>query len=367
MRRISTLLVAMACCCPAFGWGAYGHRTITYLALDSLPAQAPAWLRDETVRHRIAYQSSEPDRWRGWRSSALTHENDADHYIDVDLLDPFGLTLDSLPPLRYEYLRALAIAKHVHPESAPAYDASSDPDRTKEWPGFLPYAIVEHYAKLQAAFNQVRMLEQMNEPARAFQLQTSRENAIYHMGILSHFVGDAAQPLHTTIHHHGWVGANPNGYTTDKGFHALIDTGILDQHHIAYEMLRPRMTRHHEIHPMSPWDDVLGHIRRSFDQIEPLYQLEKSGALREEAGKELICERLIDGATMLRDLYWAAYQSAAPTPEQMASFVRYAEQKSEPLPSPVLTTPPADGATGDAAAASQPAVAPTTQPTATPN
>ncbi len=345
-------------------WGAHGHRTITYLALDTLPTDAPAWLRDATVRHRIAYQSSEADRWRGWRATALTHENDPDHYLDIDLLDQFGLTLQTLPPWRGEYLRTLAVSKHVHPETVSAYDASEDPDRTKEWPGFLPYAIAEHYAKLQSAFNQVRVLEQIGEPSRAYQLQNSRENALYHMGMLSHFVGDAAQPLHTTRHFNGWVGENPGGYTTARTFHAYIDTGVVLEHGIDYAMLRPMMTRTIEINRRDPWNDTLAHIQRSADQMERLYQLEKSGALRAAAGRELICARVVDAATMLRELYWSAWVSAVPTPEQLAAFVRYEERQTQALPEPVLTTQPASQP-ATSAPASQPATQPVLESTPT--
>ena len=44
--------------------------------------------------------------------------------------------------------------------------------------------------------------------------------------------GDIAQPLHTTKHHHGWKGENPNGYTTEYSIHAYIDGGVLKLHRI---------------------------------------------------------------------------------------------------------------------------------------
>lgn len=47
------------------------------------------------------------------------------------------------------------------------------------------------------------------------------------MGVMGHYVGDLTQPLHTTKNYNGWVGENPAGYTTSKGFHAWIDGGFL--------------------------------------------------------------------------------------------------------------------------------------------
>src|SRR5712672_2343549 len=56
-----------------------------------------------------------------------------------------------------------------------------------------------------------------------------QENLLYIMGVMGHYVGDASQPLHTTIHHHGWVGDNPQHYTTSRGFHAWIDGGFFNK------------------------------------------------------------------------------------------------------------------------------------------
>ncbi len=334
---LTVLLVGVV---PAPAWNAHGHRTITYLALDGLPPDAPAFLRDPLVRDRIAFQSNEPDRQRGWPSHTLGHINEPEHYIDIEQLEPFGLTLDTLPPFRGEYLRALAIAKHTHPEIVEPYHPALDLNRTKEWPGYLPYAIVEHYTALQSAFHQVRILERLNDPQRGFQLAQARENAIYHMGKLSHFVADAAQPLHTTIHHHGWVGPNPNGYTTDKGFHRHIDGEVLEQHKLTYAALRPLMKYEHSVTPEDPWNDALAHIRRSFAQVEPLYRLQKTGALGQAEGKAFIEARLTDAAGMLAALYASAWSSAAPSDEQVEKYVYYDDMQRNPLPGSAAVSQP---------------------------
>lgn len=346
-------LILLACCIgstlTAAAWDAHGHRTITYLALDALPADAPAWLRDAQVRHRVAWQSSEPDRWRGWQSRTLTHINSPDHYLDVELLEQFGLTLDTAPPLRNEYLRAMAVAKHEHPEQVEPYDASADPDRSKEWPGFLAHAICEHYTRLQACFMQVRVLEALNDPNRAFQLDQARANAIYHMGMLSHFVGDAAQPLHTTRHFNGWVGDNPDGFTTDRRFHSYIDGGVLKLHKLDYAAVRPLVKLTSDLSRRDPWKNVLEYLRRSHGRMRPLYELEKSGALREQPGSEFIRECLADGAGMLGSLYWSAWAGSVPNEKQSADFVFFDDFDPGALPAPPKmqpTLPAASAPTG---------------------
>jgi hypothetical protein len=128
MRRILLLsLIALAAPSPAGAWDAHAHRTMAYLALDGLPEEMPSWLGDPDVRHRLAFQSNEPDRRRGFSSPVLEHLNNPDHYLDVDLLGKYELRLESLPRLRREYLRAMIIAKEKHPERFSGYDPARDP------------------------------------------------------------------------------------------------------------------------------------------------------------------------------------------------------------------------------------------------
>lgn len=323
MRYAAVFILAANLVSVAGAWDAHGHRVITYLALDGLSPDMPQFLREKSMRDQIAEQSNEPDRWRGCDVSCLHHENAPDHYLDVELLDQFGLTLDTIPPLRYEYLRALAISKHEHPEKVDTYDASKDPHRTKEWPGMLPWAIVEHHAKLQSAFNTLRILEKLNDPARSHQLAMARSNVAYHMGVLSHFVGDAAQPLHTTRHFNGWDGPNPNGYTTAKSFHSYIDGDVIELHKLTYATLKSTMKFERKIGKGEAWLAGLAHIRRGFERVEELYQLEKSGALKSEPGREFIAARLRDGADTLAAYYRSAWDASAPTEKQIADFKKY--------------------------------------------
>jgi hypothetical protein len=331
-RGLLLVLVLLAGAAPAGAWDAHVHRTVTYLALDLLPPEAPDWLRAADARHRLAFQSNQIDRWRGWRALPLSHLNDPDHYLDAELLEQFGLTLETMPRLRREYLKAIIIAKHEHPEGVDPYDASRDPAATKEWPGFLLHAISEQYALLQASFCQVRVLERLNDPARRHQLIQSRELVIYHMGVLAHLVADATQPLHTTKHFNGWAGDNPQGYTTDRRFHAYIDGGVVERHAITYDTLRPLAQAGRAVRADDPWADVHALFERAFELVEPLYRLERDKELDDPAGRDLIIGQLVDATEMLSALWWAAYTSGVPTDEMVESFVKYNSFRPELLP-----------------------------------
>ncbi len=333
-----------------YAWDAAGHRTITLLALDGLPADAPAFLREAQTRAMVASQACEPDRWRTVTIPELTHINNPDHYINLETLTKVGLSLDSLPRLRIEYTDLMAVARAEHPDAFEPRNDKKDPGRASMTAGTLPYAIVENYAKLQGAFKTLRILETLNEPVRAAQVAQARANIIATMGVLSHFVGDAAQPLHTTIHHHGWVGDNPNHYTTRYNFHAEIDGGMIERHGLTYDALKPGELFNVSIDAANPARDVRAYLARSFGRVEPLYALESNHRLLEEEGKTFIAERLQDASSMLASLYGAAWTSSAPTDEEVRKFVFY--DKLEGAGAGVVPAPAAAPASAVAPAAS---------------
>ena len=49
----------------ALAWGATGHRMISQLAIQNLPAEIPAFLRTEKATEFIGELGREPDRSRG--------------------------------------------------------------------------------------------------------------------------------------------------------------------------------------------------------------------------------------------------------------------------------------------------------------
>ncbi|MEI7657880.1 MAG: hypothetical protein WCK33_07420 [Phycisphaerae bacterium] len=324
-RRLSAVLCAFLVAPAAMAWDADGHRAITTLAIDGLSGEGPAWLKDKAVARRVADQSTVPDRWRSVKIGQLQHANNPDHYFDVEDLEAYGLEFRRIAPLRLEFVKQLLEIRAAKGWKLPPkpINAARDPDKTQEWPGFLPFAIVEQYGKVQSAFRVIRVLEAMNDPSRAHQLEQAKADATVHLGILAHYVGDAAQPLHTTKHHHGWVGDNPKGFTTDRGFHSYIDGGVLRLHKIDVDSVRPSCTFTVSVDAADPWNDVLGYIERSHAQVEPLYELKRTGDLEKETGKKAVEARLADGATMLAAMVEAAWKAAEPDKKDIADFKRY--------------------------------------------
>jgi len=338
-RNLTALALALYVAPPiALAWDAHGHRTITRLAIDGFAGAntlaLPDWLTSDRARAQIAYQSSEADRYRGTRSNYLAHENNPDHYLDIEDLATYGLTLETVPPLRYQFVAAMAVARHVHPDDVQPHNPRLNPAGDQEWPGFVPHAIMEQHAKLVSSFKTARTLEKLNDPRRASQLELARASALVHMGHLSHFVGDSAQPLHTTRHHHGWVGENPQGYTTERGIHSYIDGTILSIHKLDYASLKPvdeaapapapaSARPIAKIDAIDPWKDVLAYLQRSHDQVEPLYAMKKTGELEQDKGKAFITARLLDASAMLSAMYASAWAASEPTQKDVDDFLKY--------------------------------------------
>jgi hypothetical protein len=333
MQRNTRSLLAVVCAAaslfvaatPAQAWDAQGHRLITLLALDHLNAGLPAFVKDEAFRKTVAENAVEPDRWRAVRIGQLMNLNNPDHYLDIEDLEPHGLSLDTLPPLRYEYVAAVAIAKEKAGSEFKGRPINEARDfaKTDRWPGFAPYSIAENYGKLVASFKTWRMLEKLNEPARAHQVEACKASISVIMGVMSHYVGDVAQPLHTTMHHHGWIGENPENYTTDYGIHAYIDGKILDIHSLNYDALKGSAMPERAVDARDPWKDIIEHLKRSYAQVEPIYKMKKSGDLERDAGKALISERLVDGGAMLAALYNAAWEASEPTEKDLENFIKF--------------------------------------------
>ena len=301
-------------------WDYEGHRLINQLALDSLPESFPAFAKAPVARERIGFLAGEADRWRNTSDLALKHCNGPDHYFDFELLEPARIDAAQLSQFRYEFAVQLAIGRAANPQAFPAFDPLKDSDKTKALIGFLPWTIVEHQGRLKSSFSYLKEYEMAGTPE---EIANARENIIYIMGVMGHFVGDATQPLHSTKHHHGWVGANPKAYSTNYSIHSWIDGGYIQQFGVSADKLRARLRRAASVGgpnnaaSANLFPTVVNFLQEQFKQVEPLYELEKAGKLsaRSELSKEghdFITGQMLRASQMLGDLWLTAWQQAPP-------------------------------------------------------
>lgn len=328
MKRLSLLALGVLACMhldnpPALAWDYAYHRVINEAALGSLPADFPAFVRAPAAADRIGFLSGEPDRWRNVRDLSFSHYSAPDHYFDIEDLAIYGLKPDALPVFRYVFAAELIGFRKAHPEKFPPINPEKNEDHTRELIGFLPWAITENYSKLKSGFSCLKAFE--DDGGTAEEVANAKENIIHVMGTMGHFVADATQPLHTSIHHHGWVGANPQQYSTNRSIHSWIDSGYLNKvggvkRAELEARLRPAQSVAIDGRPARPeeiFQAVALFVAAQNKMVEPLYQMDKDGRFSGEGetgleGKALLDAQMAKSAQWLADIWYSAWQHAPP-------------------------------------------------------
>ncbi len=290
-----TLVMLAVLPSSAHAWGNEGHRIVNRLAAASLPADVPAFLRSPAALNEIEYLGPEPDRWRSPAEPELVAAQAPEHFIDLEPADALG----PLPHRRLDF-EAKVFAAGLRPEKI----------------GLQPWAATEVWQRLKAAMREYRHL------AAAHQDTAPVEQAIlFYAGWLGHYVGDASQPLHTTIQYNGWTGPNPHGYTTGHQIHWQFEGPFVAANIHAPEV-QAKMT------PLQPIEGdtfpaYVAYLRHTATYVEEVYRLEKAGGFigaGSAESRDFTAARLAAAASMLRDMIDSAWQqSANPVPERYAA------------------------------------------------
>ena len=280
---------------PHVPWGFAGHEMAARAAVAMLPPEMPAFFR--SAGEQLVHLNPEPDRWRVREQREMDRAFAYDHYIDLENV-PDG-ALDA--PDRFSYLRLLYQAGLERPER----DA-----------GFLPYRIVELY---QRTVNGLRRWREEQDRERRRWIE---ERVVNDAGILGHYVTDASQPHHTTIHFNGWdlETPNPEGYTRDNRFHSRFERHFVEAH-----VTEADLVGHLPAEPLpsvagAVRDAVRRHILESHAEVETLYRLDRDVGFDPEkpaapAARDFAAGRIAAGARMLAVLWWSAWVESASGPE----------------------------------------------------
>lgn len=274
----------------AHAWENQGHRIINRLAISNLPAGLPAFLTTPAAMDEIEYLGPEPDRWRSPAEPELAAAQAPEHFIDLELADALG----PLPHRRLDF-------------EAKVFAAGQSPEKI----GLQPWQTDEVWERLKAAMHDYRTLKAAGQNTAPVE-----QAIIFYAGWLGHYVGDGSQPLHTTMQYNGWTGPNPHGYTTSRRIHHIFE-GVFVADNIRAADVQSAMT------PLEPldgdmFDAYVAYLRRTHGCVEKLYQLEKDGGFDgagTPASRQFTAERLAAGASMLRNMIYAAWvESAQPAP-----------------------------------------------------
>lgn len=291
----------------AAAWGNTGHRLVASAAIRGLPEELPAFLRTAEAAANIAELAREPDRWKG---GERTHnrERSTAHFIDLTddghALTEGGPHISEMPELRSEYEAMLTQA------GLSVDDA-----------GWLYYALIDGWQQLVRDFGYWRVLAAAEareaDPARRAWYTEDRERReqllMRDIGVLAHYVGDAGQPLHVSIHYNGWGDyPNPEGFTTSRQTHALFEEGFV-RRNASLASVEEAMRA-----PRDCGADCTIQLRtstyllESLAEVTPLYRLEQGGHLvdGDAEGTAFMVARVAAGASELRDFVVTAWQAS---------------------------------------------------------
>jgi hypothetical protein len=291
---IAFLILLALTAAPAFGWGAKGHAAINRVAAQHIPKSMPSFLRSKAAIAQIAYLAPEPDRWRAKPEYALNNAQAPDHFIELECLEGLG----DLPRGRYEFYKLL------YDKRAASTDRPSDyylPENV----GLQPYITMEIFERLRIAFRDYRKMKAAHQPTESIE-----RDAIFYAGWLGHYVADGSQPLHTTLKHDGWIGDNPETFTTKPGIHFAFETAFIDRN-IDGASFSGMVHAPEQV--ADPFADYQKYLRASYALVDKVYEFDKAKAFDGAGTPEAIHfteERLAAGCQMLLNLWYTAWMTS---------------------------------------------------------
>jgi hypothetical protein len=319
MRRLLLIMLLCVSLEQAFGWGNEGHQAINRTAASRIPHSMPGFLRQAGAR--LEYLGPEPDRWKRPQDLFVKNAQEPDHFIDLERVAWMG----PLPQGRYLFYRALyekraamlaqtrpGADQHVgdqHGHDLGVTNLRPD-DLLPERVGLQPYITMEIYDRLRVAFREYRRMKAAHQKTGPVE-----QNIVFYMGWLGHYVGDASNPMHTSIHYNGWVGPNPHHYTAEHKIHWQME-GEFVAHNLAQLQFANMVNAPVKLE--NPWQDYQKYLRASNGLVERCYQLEqRQGFTGEgtEESREFIRQRMAAGAQMLVNLWYTAWIESEKEPE----------------------------------------------------
>jgi hypothetical protein len=309
MTLVRLALIAVACALglspiPAIAWGATGHRIIGELAIRSLPAELPDFVRTAEVARQVGELAREPDRWRG-SGPAHDSERDPAHFVDIsdDQTILGGPALTALPSTRLDYDTALRSV-----------------GTTQYKAGYLPYSIVDGWQQLKTDFAYWRADSAGEKFAKtsedrawfAHDRELHEMLALRDLGVWAHFVGDGSQPLHASVHYDGWGDyPNPEGFSSRRGIHARFEGPFVHANVPEADvaaLLAPTRDCGCSIEARTA-----AYLAVTQSQVIPFYRLEKAKAFGSATpeGKSFAAARVAAGAAELRDMIVDAWHASA--------------------------------------------------------
>jgi hypothetical protein len=287
MKRLAIAILVLLASPQSYAWGEKGHLLVNEAAVRGLPADMPPFFHG--AYSDLVWLGYDPDRWKGGGES-IDAVNDPDHFIDLEFT--YGL---ELPRDRYKFLALMESSGRLRQKAI-----------TNDETGFLPWRITELCEKLTTLF---RLWRNAHPSERAI----IERDIINTAGVLGHYAGDGANPLHATINYNGWIEANPNRYANDCAIHSRFESGFVS-HGVTLDDVTPKLAAPKRT-SVDYFAAAMEFLKASNAQVETLYRIDRDGGfdLIKPAGGEgmaFATDRLAAGASLLRDLWWSAWKNS---------------------------------------------------------
>ena len=223
LLSLLTSLIALLVSSAANAWDSETHREIVRLAIGVLP---PSPMRDFFKANSASLQrlAVEPD---SLLKRKFGKSEEIRHYINIEYFgaDPFAAIVPDKAAMEKRF------------------GAS-----TVRRAGTLPWTIVDLSTALQSAWSAGQC-----------------GNVLTLAGYLAHYVGDASQPLHSTIRY--------DGYRRDRGIHARVEMAV---DHQAAELGAAAAGEAHLEDIATVWAAAIAEIRDANSHVEELIQADRT-------------------------------------------------------------------------------------------
>ena len=305
----------------AFAWGHTGHVFISQVAMQNLPREVPDFLRNFVAARVIGQLGPEPDVLKSEgdaatpNSSVFDFEHSPGHYVDLDD-NAFVLGFASLP------LSGLLTNNQSRRDYDTLLRAASSNQDTQYFAGYSPFEMTDGWQHIRKDFAYYRAYTAaLHNPKTnwkdretfAFQLLIREQLLVRDIGFWSHFVADASQPMHVSIHFNGWGNyPNPNGYT-QKPIHAPFEGSFVKQF-VSINEVAAQVGSYTPCSCAGIEPRIRGYLAATLATVDTTYALEKAAnnayATNDPAEHQFIVKRLAAGATEVRDEIVDAWRSS---------------------------------------------------------
>ena len=214
----------------SYAWGERGHDLVTRIAARVLTlsdaTDNPIGETFIAKEHMLAHLSNVPDIvWRNM-GEAIESQNGPTHYIDIEYITLNPASTD-MPKDKTELEAVMKKLCNAKPKGYKCADDKSTEPKA-ELAGTAPFRIQQIATLIQESFQKAADEQKKSAPAES-QIKKHLDDAFFYAGILSHYVGDLANPYHTSRDY--------NGYEINQGgVHAYFESDTVNAFDLGFDM-----------------------------------------------------------------------------------------------------------------------------------